>query len=137
MMGYDYHIVKTDHWLDAASNPITKEDVDKLILADKDLKWSQTDYVEIAEEHGYTTRYYAILWHNSPVFWWHKDEIMCSHPSKSQLMKMIEIGNRLQANVVGDDGERYCVKKRFLGRRELCIELMVNNELVRMPYTHE
>lgn len=39
-MAYDLHLVRTSDWLDAADAPITKADVDALILADAELSWS-------------------------------------------------------------------------------------------------
>jgi hypothetical protein len=45
-MGYDVHLVRTEQWFDAASDPVTKEHVDKVVAADPTLSWSESDYVE-------------------------------------------------------------------------------------------
>ena len=36
-MGYDLHIVRTKDWTEAATAPITKQDVDALIAADSEV----------------------------------------------------------------------------------------------------
>ena len=50
-MAYDLHIVRTEHWTDAARAPITRQDVDALIAADAELAWSATDYVDIRDRN--------------------------------------------------------------------------------------
>lgn len=121
-MGYDVHIVKTDDWLDAASNPITKEEVDKLVASDKELEWSELDYVEMIGPGGERVRYFAILWRNSPVFYWRRNEIKSSSPDEERIMKMVELAEALKANVIGDDHERYRIEKGFTGRKKLISE---------------
>ncbi|NUM44581.1 MAG: hypothetical protein HUU38_07720 [Anaerolineales bacterium] len=118
-MSYDVHIVRTDHWLDADSNPIFKEEVDKLVKNDKELSWSTLDFVEFATEQGNVERYFAIQWKNIPTFYWMKHEIKCSNPSEPQIIKMIEMATHLKARVVGDDGETYQIKKKLFGKPEL------------------
>lgn len=48
-MAYDLHLVRTSNWLDAADAPVTKEDVDALLLSDAELAWSM-DYIDIKLE---------------------------------------------------------------------------------------
>ena len=57
-MPYDLHIVRTRDWTEAASAPVTKQDVDALIAADTELSWSTTDYVDMSDEAGVSTRYF-------------------------------------------------------------------------------
>lgn len=106
-MAYDVHIVRTEHWLDAPNDPVTKEQVDALIASDPELAWSRRDWVDMSDDDGKVTRYYAILWHGGPTFWWYGTEIICSGPSEDQLAKMISMAIELDANVIGDDGEEY------------------------------
>ena len=118
-MGYDIHIVKTEDWQNAASDPVTKAEVDRVIAADKDLQWSQTDYMEMVEANGEKLRFPAILWQKAPTFYWFGNEITCSDPSEEQIMKMIDLAELIKANVIGDDGEVYRIKKNLFGKRTL------------------
>src|SRR5262249_4073726 len=106
-MPYDVHIVKTDSWLDAADDPITKAEVDALIASDSELAWSADDWVDMSEKKGKVTRYFAILWNGQPCFWWYRNEIRCAGPSEEQLAKMVKMARKLDATVIGDDGEEY------------------------------
>ena len=106
-MSYDLHIVRTEDWTEAARSPITKQDVDALIAADSELAWSTTDYVEMLDEPGLSTRYYMIEWREHPCFWWYRDEIRCCGPNEEQLLKLIQMARALNAYAVGDNGEIY------------------------------
>jgi len=107
-MAYDVHIVRTDDWLDAAKDPVTKQDVDELIASDPDLAWSTEDWVDMRDGRGKkVTRYFMILWKGQPCFWWYRDQIKCAGPSEEQVGKMVEMAATLTANVLGDDGEAY------------------------------
>jgi hypothetical protein len=106
-MAYDLHIVRTQDWTEAASAPITKQDVDALIAADSELAWSTTDYVDMSDDAGAVTRYWMITWRGRPCFWWYRDEITCSSPDDAQVAKLVQMSRALHAHVVGDDGEAY------------------------------
>ena len=106
-MGYDLHIVRTEDWTDAASAPITKQEVDALIAADSDLAWSTTDYVDMKDDTGVATRYFMISWRGEPCFWWYRDQIRCSNPDDAQQLKLVQIARALNAFTVGDEGEVY------------------------------
>ena len=67
-MAYDLHIVRTKDWTEAASAPITKQDTDALIAADAELAWSTTDYVDMADAAGVSTRYWMITWRGQRAF---------------------------------------------------------------------
>ena len=106
-MAYDLHIVHTKDWTEAASAPITKHDVDALIAADPELTWSTTNYVDMADGAGVTTRYYMIKWRGEPCFWWYRNQILCSGPDEAQVSKLVQMARALNAHAVGDDGELY------------------------------
>jgi len=106
-MAYDLHIVRTKNWLEASRAPITKEDVDALILSDPELEWSTTDYVDMSDDAGEVTRYYLITWRGQPCFWWYRDEIQCSGADEAQQLKLAQMARALNAFAVGDDGEIY------------------------------
>lgn len=65
-MAYDLHLVRTSNWLDAADAPVTKEDVDALLLSDAELAWSM-DYIEMKLE-GEAKRFHLIEWKGQPFF---------------------------------------------------------------------
>src|SRR5262245_38867707 len=110
-MAYDLHIVRTKTWLEASSAPITKSDVDALIATDPELAWSTTDYIDMSDDAGAVARYWMITWRGQPCFWWYGDQIQCSGPDDAQLMKLTQLARALNAYAVGDDGERYEIKK--------------------------
>ena len=111
-MAYDLHIVRTEDWTDAATAPITKQDVDALIAADPELAWSTKDYVDMKDEAGVPKRYYMITWQGQPCFWWYRDQIQCSGPDDAQIVKLVHMSKVLHANVVGDDGELYPLEQQ-------------------------
>jgi hypothetical protein len=118
-MAYDFHVVRSSHWMDAWSSPITKIDVDALIDGDPELAWSGEDFVDMADESGNVTRYYMILWNGLPCFWWFRDQILCSGPDDVQLLKLVRIASALSGHVVGDDGEGYQLRKQLFGREKI------------------
>lgn len=107
-MAYDLHIVRTGDWLDSADNPIAKQEVDGIIAADPELAWSTEDWVDMQDDREKrVTRYFMVLWKDTPCFWWYRDQITCTGPSEEQVGKMVEMAAKMKANVFGDDGEAY------------------------------
>jgi hypothetical protein len=120
-VSYDLHIVRTEDWLDAASAPIKIEEVDALISGDSELQWSTTDYVDMTDDSGSVKRYWMITWRGKPCFWWYRDQIQCSGPDDAQKLKLVQMARALNAFAVGDDGERYELRRGFFGREKLAI----------------
>jgi hypothetical protein len=112
-MAYDLHIVRTEDWTQAASAPITKQDVDALIAADSELAWSATDYVDMSDEAGGSTRYYMITWRGEPCFWWYRDQIQCSGPDETQVSKLVRMARALNGYAVGNDGVIYPLEQQI------------------------
>ena len=121
-MSYDIHIVKTADWLDAAQSPISKEDADALVASDSELAWSSSDWVDMKDAAGTVTRYPMMLWRNVPRFWWYKDQILCSSPGEPELVKLAMMAGVLGALCIGDDGERYRIRRNFWGKARLVID---------------
>ena len=121
-MGYDVHVVSTSDWLDSESNPVTKEDVNAALARDPTLSWSETDYVEMAEDDGSVERYFMINWNGDAVFWWYKSEVRCKNPSEEQLLKLLDLATALGAHVVGDDGEKYQRGKSIFGKSKVVVQ---------------
>lgn len=119
-MGYDVHIVRTENWLDANEMPITKSDVEALITSDAELSWSTTDYVDMSDdEDTFIARYFMICWNGNSCFWWYKNEVRCSMPEEEQIVKMVKMARLLNANVIGDDGEKYHIEQESSGKENL------------------
>ncbi len=111
-MAYDLHIVRTEDWTQSASAPITEQDINALIAADAELAWSTTSHIDLADDAGALTRYYAITWRGKPCFLWYRNQIQCSGPDEAQILKLVQMSRVLNAHVVGDDGEIYPLEQQ-------------------------
>jgi hypothetical protein len=118
-MAYEMHIARTKDWLQASTSPITEDDVNALIKSDSELGWSTTDYVDARDDTGAVTRYFMIMWAGKSCFWWDGDQIRCANPDEAQQLKLAKIARDLNAFAVGDDGERYEIRKNILGKEKL------------------
>jgi hypothetical protein len=115
-MGYDLHVARTLDWLEAARIPIEREDIARMIGADPELTWSSSDYADVKGESGAVIRIPAICWRGTPCFWCGTGEIICRNPDDEQIVKLIQIADVLKAHVIGDDGERYVMRRSLFGR---------------------
>jgi hypothetical protein len=68
------------------------------------------------DDGGTTTRYHMIIWRGSPCFWWYRDQILCSGADDAQQLKLAQMARALNAFAVGDDGERYEIRKSIFGK---------------------
>ena len=94
-MAYDLHIIRTAQWLDASTNPISKDEVDHLITNDPTLEWSNQDFVDMKGAEGEAIRYYMIEWNGVSCFWWYRDQIVCSGADQAQIGKLLSIAAAL------------------------------------------
>jgi hypothetical protein len=93
-MGYDLHITRREDWFDRGDD----------ISADEWLNYVESDTeLSIDKRNG---RYFAI-WKEDDWLDWQRGEIFTKNPRKTLVEKMIQIANRLNAKVQGDDGEVY------------------------------
>ena len=70
---------------------------------------------------GEVVKYFMILWQGRPCCWWYKDQLLCSGPDKNQQRKLVEVANSLNAFAVGDDGERYELRKALFGKPKIVV----------------
>ena len=112
------HVGRTAKWIEAARQPITRDDVEQLIRSDPELSWSTSDYVGMRDV-AKTPRYYSIKWRGSPSFYWYRDQIISASPNEVQMRKLIRISVRLGALVLGDDNERYILTCTLLGQERV------------------
>ena len=96
-MGYDLHITRKANWSDDEGDSITPEEW--LAILDSDAELSR------ATDTGDDTL--AGAWKGDSLFWFDNGEITCKNPDEPIIRKMVQIAQRLGANVQGDDGERY------------------------------
>jgi hypothetical protein len=109
---YDLHVVRTSNWLEAAMNPITRAAIDRLIQSDPELAWSSSDYVEMKGAEG-VNHFYMIAWNGRSCFLWHQDQITCATSDEREIEKLVGIAQKLEANVLGDDGEQYSFSRNL------------------------
>ena len=118
-MGYDLHIVRTNDWTDAAESPILKNEVASLIEADPEMDWSSTEFVDSVGDGGEAVRLPFIKWRGTSYFLWDRNQIICKNPDEKLIAKMIKMADLLQAKVVGDDGERYTLRRSLFGKAKI------------------
>ncbi len=106
-MAYDLHVTRPE--------PISRDELDRVIAGDPELSWSLEDYVDIADEDGLVARYPLICWRGRPCFWLWRGEVLCSGPEDHQIVRLIQMAESLGARVVGDEGERYEIRKGWFG----------------------
>jgi hypothetical protein len=71
------------------------------------------------EKTGNIVRFPLINWRGISCFWWYKDQILCKNPDQAQTAKLIRIADALKARVIGDDGEKYVLKRSLFGREKV------------------
>ena len=109
-MGYDLHITRAEHWIEASSHPISSDEVMRLVAEDPELEVSLIDFYDRSTEEGGIERIHPILWtaHSEEIALWFQDgEITTKNPDDATIVKMLEIAEKVQAQVLGDDGEVY------------------------------
>lgn len=113
-MGYEIHITRKNNWLDNDSqNDISLEQWNEYVESDDEMtleKFAETvspngDVIRIEKEglsvwSGHTNSYK--VWFN-----WFGGEISVKNPDDEIVNKMIKIAKRLDAKVLGDEGETY------------------------------
>jgi len=80
-MSYDLHITKAEHWVESENHPITKDDIAKIV-----------DLLDANKQIPFILQYGKIT--------------LCGADG-SVIGLMLEIADRLNARVQGDDGEFY------------------------------
>ncbi len=99
-MGYDLHITRSeDFWADNDDAPITRDEWLAVASADPDLF--------PMPENG--NSFFAFGDREDPRSWfdWFEGDVFTKNPDRETLQKMLELAERLQARVQGDDGEVY------------------------------
>jgi hypothetical protein len=119
VLGYDLHIVRTPDWTDAADAPILKDEVASLVEADPELSWSSTEFVDSVGDGGEAVRLPFIKWLGTSCFLWDRNQILCTNADERHIAKLTQIADALNAKVVGDDGERYTLRRGLFGKPKI------------------
>jgi hypothetical protein len=81
-----------------------------VVKQDPALAVNERDFCEYKLKEGTVRRVHPIEWlqaEDQNCLWWGKGKIGCKNPSPAWVRKMVELAQRLNAKVIGDEGERY------------------------------
>ena len=111
-MGYEVHITRATEWIRSNEAPITEEDWLAVVDTDPELIVSADDYYDTKDRHtGAVRRVHAVSWTAHPEepwpLWHDGDEILTKNADEPTIGKMKQLAQRLNARVLGDDGESY------------------------------
>lgn len=100
-MGYELHITRRVFHADDGSD-ITKQEWDAFV--------EQRPELELSEQHGGGMFFYS--WsigssYDEPWLQWFEGSISTKNPDEPMIIEMVAIAKHFNANVQGDDGERY------------------------------
>lgn len=121
-MGYDLHITRAEDWTEAESAPITLDEWRSFVANDPEMTLVGVAETQLTD--GQMLRYQSeglAVWvrssgnqagGNKAWFDHRHGEIVVKNPDDQIIQKMIEIAHRFNANVQGDDGERYPLPTR-------------------------
>lgn len=113
-MSHQVSITRASDPFSAAEHPISYDEWLQFIESDPTLETSETDYTDW-KDFG---RIYSTLWldcpdpQNSPShLHWYDYAVAVWHPDDAIVTKMVEIAAKLQANVIGEEGEFYGMER--------------------------
>lgn len=98
-MGYILHITRAIDWFDSGQSPITINEWRGYVASDSELRPD-------GDNGPYDFLFVSHLKEPSPL-WWKSGRLYTKNPNRATVQKMIEIAVRLNARVLGDDGEVY------------------------------
>lgn len=102
-MGYDLHITRRDDWTDQSGPAITEAEWRDLVAADPELSLDTQIHCTMPDGE-----YVFAAWNGREgALSYYAGEITSSDPDKLLIAKMVQISQKLGANVRGDDGEVY------------------------------
>ena len=112
-MGYDVHITRKVEWSDDDGPEITLDEWLAVVAADPELR--HDGFAETTTPDGEVLRVEAsglTVWTAHPDdrtvwFRWFEDHVSATFPDPPTLVKMAQLATTLDANVQGDEGERY------------------------------
>jgi hypothetical protein len=109
-MGYDVFITRADLPEESRKAPISSQEWTALVKSDSSLRISPTDYYEHKSSDGGTERIPTVIWTahpGQPPFLLLDGAVQIKSPDKATIEKMMAMAAKLQARVVGEEGELY------------------------------
>ena len=108
-MGYDLHITRAKDWLESEAQPIGDSDWRTCVAADAELE--VTGVAEASAGLRYENPGVTV-WRGHPSgdpvwFDFREGRVVVKNPDEATIAKAISMAKRLNARVVGDDGEEY------------------------------
>ncbi|PIF13387.1 hypothetical protein CLU94_5497 [Janthinobacterium sp. 13] len=113
-MGYDLHITKAGEWSQSSQTPISELEWKSAVAADGLLKMDATATAANPQtrEIVQVSNPLMAAWidpktNDKHYFYYHRGEISVKNPSGNAIKKMKELAVKLDAQVLGDEGEKY------------------------------
>lgn len=106
-MGWELHIVRTEHWFDSASAPISSEEWLQLVNGDNELSIDSKNGDFFAIWSGQSE-------HDEPWLDWSDGRISTKHPDEALYCKMLQVAEKLNAIVVDEDNHKYLLPSDFI-----------------------
>src|SRR3954467_7750166 len=102
-MGYDLHITRKEDWTEQDGPTISESEWRRVIEEDPELQLDKQTSCSMADGE-----YVFAAWNGEPgALGYYNREITATNPAEPLIRKMVALAQRLNANVQGDDGERY------------------------------
>ena len=101
LMGYDLYITRAAFWAENDNDSISPEEWLAIVADDPELTLNGD------ENTPYFARWSGKSVHSEPWLDWFHGNIYSKNPDQPIIQKMVEIANRLQAQVQGEEGEVY------------------------------
>src|SRR4051812_21174805 len=98
-MGYDLHITRRVDWWDFDGPAITLEEWGAYVKGDAE--------VQPDPDNGPTDFLYAAHPKEPWPLWWYRGEVYAKNPDEATVRKLVGIAEKLEARVLGDDGETH------------------------------
>ena len=102
-MGYDAHITRKAQWITTRGPKISAEEWRAFVAAEPDLRW----YPDVEDRDDRGVEIVDSLGDVVGVIYWDRGDVKTKNPNGELLGRMIEIADKLDARVMGDDGETY------------------------------
>lgn len=99
-MGWELHIVRTEHWFDSANDLISSEEWLQLVDDDNELSIDRKNGEFFAIWSGQSE-------HDEPWLDWNDGRISTKHPDAALYCKMLQVAEKLNAIVVDEDNHKY------------------------------
>ena len=110
-MSYEVHIHRAEDHVDAAENPIPREEWEAWVTNAEDFRFSDSDYVTFQYEDGERVERLA-EWTAHPdgeefSLYYYSGSVVTGNPDAHTVRRMVKIAEDLRARLQGDDGEFY------------------------------